>query len=183
MSTSKGKHRRSVADENAEDEEPCSSSSLPAQAHKRARFSSESAEQVWPFSGFNGQQRDSQVLTRTSVCRCPGSGIHSRSLDLAYPMLAGCQTTSCQTNQALLLGAMTRYNCLQLLHPTVALVAANTHRPHSQEGHYVYELGENISSRCKYDLSQRPSPAVGTSCAYANPNLLSTRRQNTQQVW
>eukprot|EP00882_Tetradesmus_deserticola_P025659 GHRQ01028205.1.p1 GENE.GHRQ01028205.1~~GHRQ01028205.1.p1 ORF type:complete len:209 (+),score=58.14 GHRQ01028205.1:980-1606(+) len=145
-------------DEACSHEEPCSSSSIPAQAQKRARYS-DSAEQQVP--GEEGPEQQQQHLAGTVVdfsCASPTQverfrhcqqvlrpGIPNpirlsafKLADKPSPPLRGDDKV--RRVHVAVLGA--------LAHAFVQL-AANKGAACLQEGHYNYELGENISSRYK----------------------------------
>ncbi len=147
------KRRQGSAQGEAEAQEPCSSSSLPAAATKRARFSSESAEQV---------RVSCTPTSPTHVAHMSTLGLTARS----FPYARGATGTLYRITgacfdpwRALQAPARFRHGAAVLRPGIPAPIELSDfklpdrHSPplrgDDKEGHYNYELGDNISSRCE----------------------------------
>eukprot|EP00882_Tetradesmus_deserticola_P008900 GHRQ01009390.1.p1 GENE.GHRQ01009390.1~~GHRQ01009390.1.p1 ORF type:complete len:277 (+),score=113.50 GHRQ01009390.1:849-1679(+) len=116
-------------DEACSHEEPCSSSSIPTQAQKRARYS-DSAEQQVP--GEEGLEQQQQHLAGTVVdFSCASSTQVERFRHCQQVLRPGIP------------------NPIRLSAFKLADKPSPPLRGDDKEGHYNYELGENISSRYK----------------------------------
>lgn len=126
----------------------------PVQNRQGPPRNSSSSFQPWPARSHSSVG---------SACRCQGSGTPSKWSDRVYPTPLTWRTSSWQTSPARLCATTTRWGAAPrgcfVLHPAAcswSIATPNASLLCLQEGHYNYELGENISSRCEYRAHLRP---------------------------